>query len=144
MRYCPSRSNIKLSEPPHPATVFLPFGIFTAILAATVIAPGLGAILSLLTPTPLILLYLQHGKQVGLVAVGAVVLVLALVLGPEAAIGFAAGYAVMVIFLAEGIRFGVPYGRTIGAAALATTVLSGFLIWMALSGNDTGPISPDA
>ena len=105
-------------------------------MIGTVIAPGLGIMLSLFTPAPLILLYLQHGKSAGLISVGAVVILLAWMVGMEAAMGFAAAYALVVILLAEGIRFQLAPEKTIGVAALSATVLSGVLLWMAVSGED--------
>ncbi len=109
-------------------------------MIGTMIAPGLGVMLSLMTPAPLILLYLQHGKTAGLISVGAVVFLLAWMVGVEAAMGFAAAYALVVILLAEGIRFQMPPEKTIGVAALSATVLSGALIWMALTGENQTPL----
>ena len=129
-----------MSEAPHPAAVFLPLGLFLAITGITVIAPGLGAVVSLLTPTPLILIYLQYGKQVGWLSLGVVIVLLGLLLGPEAAVGFATGYGVLVVLLSESIRFAVPPGRAIGLAALVTALLSGVLIWTALSEQDQTPV----
>ncbi len=104
------------------------------------IAPGLGVILGIIIPAPLILLYLQHGKTAGMLAVGAVLVLLSLTVGMDAAMGFAAAYAIVVIFLAEGIRFHLDPEKTIAVAALSAAMLSGVLLWMAVSGEGQTPI----
>ncbi len=110
------------------------------IMIGAVVAPGLGVMLSLLMPAPMILLYLQHGKSVGMFGLGAVLVILSLTAGVEAAMGFAAAYAIVVVFLAEGIRFHLEPEKTIAVAALSAALLSGVLLWVALTGEEQSPI----
>lgn len=109
-------------------------------MLGSVIAPGLGLMLSLLMPAPLVLLYLQHGKSAGMFALGAVLVVLSLTAGLDAAMGFAVAYAIVVVFLAEGIRFHLPPEKTIAVAALSAALLSGILIWVTLTGEGHSPL----
>ncbi len=110
------------------------------IMLGSLVAPSLGLLLSLLMPAPLVLLYLQHGKSAGMFALGAVLVVLSLTAGLDAAMGFAVAYAILVVFLAEGIRFNLPPDKTIAVAALSAALLSGILIWMTLTGEGHSPV----
>jgi uncharacterized protein YybS (DUF2232 family) len=74
------------------------------LFAAAGYVPVLGVIVSLLAPTPLILVALRRGLRVGLLALGLSALSLALLLGGLQSIIFFAEYGVMALTMAEAIR----------------------------------------
>jgi uncharacterized protein YybS (DUF2232 family) len=74
------------------------------LFAAAGYVPVLGVIVSLLAPTPLILVALRCGLRTGLLALGLSALSLALLLGGLQSIVFFAEYGVMALTMAEAIR----------------------------------------
>ena len=74
------------------------------LFAAAGYVPVLGVIVSLLAPTPLLLVALRRGLRVGLLALGLSALSLALLLGGLQSIIFFAEYGVMALTMAEAIR----------------------------------------
>jgi uncharacterized protein YybS (DUF2232 family) len=106
----------------------------TALLfAAARYVPVLGILISLLTPTPTLLVTLRYGLRRGLLVLGLSILSLALLFGNLQSSIFLAEYGVMALGLAEAIKRRWSVERTILAAtalpALASGALIAVLIW---------------
>jgi uncharacterized protein YybS (DUF2232 family) len=74
------------------------------LFAAAGYVPVLGIIVSLLAPTPLLLVTLRHGLRMGLLALSLATLSLALLFGGLQSAIFFAEYGVMALTMAEAIR----------------------------------------
>src|SRR5688572_4999022 len=74
------------------------------LFAAAGFVPVLGIIVSLLAPTPLLLVILRYGRRVGLLALALAASLLALLLGHFQSVIFLAEYGVMALTMAEAIR----------------------------------------
>jgi uncharacterized protein YybS (DUF2232 family) len=74
------------------------------LFAAAGYVPLLGIIVSLLAPTPLLLVTLRHGLRTGLLALGLAILSLALLFGGLQSMIFFAEYGVMALTMAEAVR----------------------------------------
>ena len=128
-----------MSEPFRLKEIAVPAIFILALFLMFLILPQLGILMSILSPVPLVIVYLQRGKEVGLVGVGVVVFVLLLLMGPRQAIFFTAEYGVLALVLGESIRHYLPLDRTIFFSALATAVASGVLLFLAFAGNEVSP-----
>jgi uncharacterized protein YybS (DUF2232 family) len=107
--------------------------LLLAVLAAVLFAsagyvPIVGVLFSFLAPTPLLLVALRHGLPMGGMALGLVSLCLALSVGIFQSLIFVAEYGVMAIVMAEAIRRRWPVEKTLGAATLASLLVSGLVI----------------
>lgn len=118
---------------PQPRDIFLPFGILLVILALGALAPPLGVVAGIFVPAPLILIYLRHGKQVGLVSIALIFVAVFMGLGFKQAVMFVTEYAVVAAILGETVRMGFPFQRSILYAALGSVILSALLILVAAS-----------
>ena len=96
--------------------------------------PPLGALVALLSPFPLIFIFLQRGKQVALVLMTLIFGVLWFLVGQNQALLFMAEYAVMALVLGEMIQARYPGDWCIGASSLISAVVS-ILLLVALLGN---------
>ena len=96
--------------------------------------PPLGALVALLSPFPLIFIFLQRGKQVALVLMALIFGVLWFLVGQNQALLFMAEYAVMALVLGEMIQARYPGDWCIGASSLVSAVVS-ILLLVALLGN---------
>lgn len=74
------------------------------LFAAAGYVPVLGIIVSLLAPTPLILVALRYGLRIGLLALGLSTLSLALLLSGLQSTIFFAEYGIMALTIAEAVR----------------------------------------
>ena len=99
--------------------------------------PPLGALVGVLSPFPLIFIYLQRGRQVGVVLVALVFAVLLLLVGADQAMLFLAEYALMAVVLGELIQMRLPGDRCIAGATLASGIMSMFLLASLLGDQDT-------
>ena len=84
--------------------VLLLVALTVTLFAAAGYVPVLGIVVSLLAPTPLLLVVLRYGQRVGLLALGLSTLFLALLLGHFQSAIFFAEYGVMALTMAEAIR----------------------------------------
>ena len=98
------------------------------LIVALVIFPPLGALIGILSPFPLIFIYLQRGRQVGIALIALVFSVLLLLVGTDRAMLFLAEYAIMALVLAELIRMRLPGDRCIAGGALVSGLMSMFLL----------------
>ena len=96
-----------------PRDALIPYGIFLVIVLVAFVAPSLGIIVGMLTPVPLILVYLQRGKITGLITISAVGLALFFLVGPELAIAFIASYGLMAAAMAESTRLSFSFEKVI-------------------------------
>ena len=101
-----------------------PVVLVFALFFALIIFPPLGALIGILSPFPLAFIYLQRGRQVGLILITLVFVVLLTLVGPNQAMLFLAEYAVMALVLGESIGFKFPGDRCIASSALASGVMS--------------------
>ncbi|PIQ96011.1 MAG: hypothetical protein COV67_11805, partial [Nitrospinae bacterium CG11_big_fil_rev_8_21_14_0_20_56_8] len=79
--------------------------------------PPLALVAGILSPVPLIFVYLQVGKGAGLAVVAVIFGVLLAVMGPMQAILFLAEYAVLAVIMAETLRLGFSFDRCVGFSA---------------------------
>ena len=93
--------------------------------------------MGILSPFPLIFIYLQRGRQVGIALVALVFAVLLLLVGADRAMLFLAEYALMALVLAELIRMQLPGDRCIAGGALASGLISVVLLAALLGDQDT-------
>jgi len=100
--------------------VVLVFGLFFALM----VFPPLGALIGVLSPFPLVFIYLQRGRQVGMILIALVFVMLLLMVGANQAMLFLAEYALMALLLGEMILFRLPGDRAIAISALASGLVS--------------------
>ena len=108
--------------------VLLPYGIFLGILLVAWVIPPLGVIVGVLTPVPLILVYLQRGKLTGLISITVVSVALWILVGPQLAIAFVSAYGIMAATMAEATRLPLPFEKIVLFSALAPAILTGLLV----------------
>jgi uncharacterized protein YybS (DUF2232 family) len=106
------------------------------LFAAARYVPVTGLLVSLLAPTPILLVTLREGLYTGLSVLGLSTLGLALWFGHLPSGLFLAEYGVMAVVLAGAIRRRWPMERAILAATALPVVASGALIGLLLSSID--------
>jgi uncharacterized protein YybS (DUF2232 family) len=112
----------------------IPYGIFLVIILVAFVAPPLGMFVGMLTPVPLILIYLQRGKVSGLITITGVGLALLVLAGPQLAIAFIAAYGIMAAAMAETTRLSFSFEKIILISALAPAILTLLLLFIGLAG----------
>ena len=115
----------------------MPVVLVFALLFALVVIPPLGALVGILSPFPLVFIFLQRGKQVALVLMALIFGVLWFLVGQNQALLFMAEYAVMAFVLGEMIRARFPGGWCIGASSLISGGVSILLLVALLGDQDT-------
>jgi len=108
--------------------------VFFAFLFALIVFPPLGTLVVLLSPFPLVFIFLRRGKQVALVLMSLIFCVLWFLVGQNQALLFMAEYAVMALVLGEMIQARYPGDWCIGASSLVSAVVS-IILLVALLGN---------
>jgi uncharacterized protein YybS (DUF2232 family) len=103
------------------------------LFAAAGFVPVLGIIVSLLAPTPLLLVILRHGRRVGLLALSLAASLLALLLGHFQSVIFLAEYGVMALTMAEAIRRKWSVERTLLTATAVPFISTGLAMGLLLS-----------
>jgi uncharacterized protein YybS (DUF2232 family) len=98
------------------------------LLAMVLLVPPLSVMVGVLMPVPLIFVYIQMGRRLGLILLASVFLVLFTFIGPKQAILFFTEYAVLAGIMAETIRFRLSFDRCIIFSTLASAVLSVILL----------------
>jgi uncharacterized protein YybS (DUF2232 family) len=98
------------------------------LFAAAGYVPVFGIIVSLLAPTPLILVALRYGLRTGLLALGLSTLSLALLLGGLQSTIFLAEYGVMALTMAEAIRRRWSVEKTLLVATAVPLVATGLVM----------------
>lgn len=116
--------------------VLIPYGIFLVIILVAFVAPPLGMIVGMLTPVPLILVYLQRGKITGLITISAVGLALLFLVGPELAIAFISAYGLMAAAMAEATRLSFSFEKILLVSTLAPAVLTLVMLFAGLAGGE--------
>jgi len=116
--------------------VLIPYGIFLAIILVAFVAPPLGMLVGMLTPVPLILVYLQRGKITGLITISAVGLALFVLVGPELAIAFITAYGLMAAAMAESTRLSFSFEKILLISTLAPAVLTLVMLFAGLAGEE--------
>jgi uncharacterized protein YybS (DUF2232 family) len=118
----------------------IPYGIFLVIILVAFVAPPLGMLVGMLTPVPLILMYLQRGKITGLITITGVGLVLLVLVGPQLAIAFITAYGIMAAAMAETTRLSFSFEKILWVSALVPAVLTLLMLFIGLAGEDGSPI----
>ena len=90
--------------------------------------------MALLSPFPLVFIFLQRGKQVALVLMSLIFAVLWFLVGQDQALLFMAEYAVMALVLGEMIQGRYPGDWCIGVSSLVSAGVS-IILLVALLGN---------
>jgi len=114
----------------------VPLIIFVGILALTLIVPKFGLIVSVILPTPIILVSLTHGRQAGLVLSALVFSILLFLVGPGEAIGFISQYAILAIIMAESIRYGFSFDKCIAFSSIGAAVVALAMVYSFQSGGE--------
>lgn len=123
-------------DPYQARDALIPYGIFLVIVLVAFVAPSLGIIVGMLTPVPLILVYLQRGKITGLITISAVGLALFVLVGPELAIAFIASYGLMAAAMAESTRLSFSFEKVILTSTLVPAVFTLVMLFAGLGGED--------
>ena len=126
-----------MDQGPKSQSLLLPVVLVFALLFALVVIPPLGALVGILSPFPLVFIFLQRGKQVALVLMALIFGVLWFLVGQNQALLFMAEYAVMAFVLGEMIRARFPGGWCIGASSLISGGVSILLLVALLGDQDT-------
>jgi uncharacterized protein YybS (DUF2232 family) len=111
-----------------PKNLLVPAVLVFILLFVLMVFPPLGALIGVLSPFPLVFIYLQRGRQVGIVLVALVFVVLLMLVGANQAMLFLSEYALMALVLGELIRFQLPGDRCIAISALASSFVSMVLL----------------
>jgi uncharacterized protein YybS (DUF2232 family) len=98
------------------------------LFAAAGYVPVLGILVSLLAPTPILLVALRHGVITGLMALGLSTLSLALLFGSLQSAIFFAEYGTMALAIAEAIRRQWSVEKTLLVSTAAPVVVSGIIM----------------
>jgi uncharacterized protein YybS (DUF2232 family) len=117
-----------LAELIPPKNLLVPAVLVFILFFGLMVFPPLGALIGVLSPFPLVFIYLQRGRQVGIALVALVFVVLLLLVGANQAMLFLAEYALMALVLGELIRFQLPGDRCIAISALASGFVSMVLL----------------
>ena len=123
-----------MDQGPKSQSLLLPVVLVFALLFALVVIPPLGALVGILSPFPLVFIFLLRGKQVALVLMALIFGVLWFLVGQNQALLFMAEYAVMAFVLGEMIRARFPGGWCIGASSLISGGVS-ILLLVAMLGD---------
>lgn len=126
-----------MTQDPQPKNLLLPVVLVFALLFALVAFPPLGALVGVLSPFPLVFIFLQRGRQAAIVLVVLIFGVLWFLVGQNQALLFMAEYAVMALVMGEMIRARFPGDWCIGAASLISGVVSILLLVALLGDQDT-------
>jgi uncharacterized protein YybS (DUF2232 family) len=114
--------------------LLVPVVLVFIIFFALAVFPILGAVIAVLSPLPLLFVYLQRGRQIGIAFVALVFAVLLLLVGAKQAILFLAEYALMALVLGELILIQLTGDRCIAISALVSGFVT-MLLLLALLGD---------
>ena len=123
-------------DPYQARDVLIPYGIFLVIILVAFIAPSLGMLVGMLTPVPLILVYLQRGKITGLLTISTVGLALFFLVGPQLAIAFITAYGLMAAAMAESTRLSFSFEKILLISTLVPAVLTLVMLFVGLAGEE--------
>ena len=126
-----------MAEPSQPKNLLLPVVLVCILIFALMVFPPLGVLIGILSPFPLVFIYLQRGRQVGMALIALVFVVLLLLVGANQAMLFLAEYALMALLLGEMIRIKLPCDRCIAISALASGLVSIVLLLVLFGDQDT-------
>jgi uncharacterized protein YybS (DUF2232 family) len=126
-----------LTQEQRPQNLLLPLILVFALLFALAVFPFLGAMVAVLSPFPLVFIFLQRGKQAATVLMVLIFGVLWFLVGEKQALLFMAEYAVMALVLGEMIRAKFPGDWCIAASSLVSAVVSILLLIALLGDQDT-------
>ena len=126
-----------MAEPSQPKNLLLPVVLVFILFFALMVFPPLGVLIGILSPFPLVFIYLQRGRQVGMALIALVFVVLLLLVGSNQAMLFLAEYALMALLLGEMIRIKLPCDRCIAISALASGLVSIVLLLVLFGDQDT-------
>ena len=128
-----------MASEPQSQNLLLPVLLVFALIFALMVFPPLGALVGLLSPFPLVFIYLQRGKQVALVLMSLIFGVLWFLVGQDQALLFMAEYAVMALVLGDMIQAGFPGDWCIGASSVISGGVS-ILLLVALLGDQDATV----
>ena len=125
-----------MAEPSQPKNLLLPVVLVFILFFALMVFPPLGALIGILSPFPLVFIYLQRGRQVGMALIALVFVVLLLLVGANQAMFFLPN-CLMALLLGEMIRIKLPCDRCIAISALASGLVSIVLLLVLFGDQDT-------
>ena len=126
-----------MNQEQQPQNLLLPLVLVFALLFALAVFPFFGAIVGVLSPFPLVFIFLERGKQAAAVLMVLIFGVLYFLVGEKQALLFMAEYAVMALVLGEMIRAKFPGDWCIGASSLVSAGVSILLLIALLGDQDT-------
>jgi uncharacterized protein YybS (DUF2232 family) len=126
-----------LAESLPPKNILVPVVLVFILFFAVMVFPPLVALIGVLSPFPLVFIYLQRGRQVGIILIALVFVMLFMMVGVNQAMLFLAEYALMALLLGELIRFRLPGDKCIGISALASGLMSIVLLLVLFGDQDT-------
>jgi uncharacterized protein YybS (DUF2232 family) len=126
-----------LPDPLQQKKLLVPVVLVFFLFFALMVFPPLGALVGVLSPFPIIFLYLQRGRQVGIILITLIFVMLLLLVGANQAMLFLAEYALMALLMGEMIRFRLPGDRCIAISALASGLVSIVLLLTLFGDQDT-------
>ena len=92
-----------MAEPSQTKNLLVPVVLVFILFFALMVFPPLGALIGVLSPFPLVFIYLQRGRRVGIALMALVFVVVLLLVGAYQAMLFLAEYALMALLLGEMI-----------------------------------------
>lgn len=113
-----------MAESNPPPNILAPIIIFIGIFALTLAVPTLGLFVSIILPTPIILIFLANGRRAGWASATALFFILLALAGPNQAIVFLGEFVVMAIIMAETIKGSFPFEKCILFSAAGAAVIS--------------------
>ncbi len=122
------------------AQVLMLAALTVMLFAAARYVPVLGLLISLLAPTPILLVTLRHGFRIGLLALGLSTLFINLLFGNLQSAIFLAEYGVMALAMSEAIKRQWSVERTILASTVLPALASGALIALLISSVALGAV----
>jgi len=115
--------------------------VLTSILFLSAIyIPLWGTLCGILTPIPLIFVYLKRGKREGLLALFIVAFALLLFVGIHAGVMFFVEYGVLAIVIAETVRRSYSIERIVLFSTLISLIAVGIIIILTYISKGTNPI----
>lgn len=104
------------------------FVLATLFSVSMVFVPPLGIVINSFTPFPLIIIYYLFGRRAGLLASGAIALLLTLAVGKEFGVLFVVQYALMAFLVGELARRGYEWNPIMIAGTIVPLLAGGILL----------------
>ncbi|MCH8208281.1 MAG: DUF2232 domain-containing protein [Nitrospinae bacterium] len=125
-----------MSGPKLFANVLFPVVVFTGILVLILIVPPVGLVASIVLPTPIVLIFLSHGRQAGLIAAALLFFIFYGLSGSTQVLVLLGEFTVMAFLLAETIKGQFSFEKCILISAIGSALVSLSLMFSLYGGGD--------